>query len=184
MMSMLRAAIGTAHWIKWLILSTRSVAAALLLRTGNSPLSAPELASGTIRAQIRKADELARNAHSILASTQKPRPTAISLWVRWSNTTYSTVYSDFSTARIMRLIDARRPGNLPATVLRRNGHPSFPSAMPSQLSRALQKAEVRTPFENPYFWRCSGGEFYELPHLAMYYFCESVQGRSRPSFPD
>jgi hypothetical protein len=25
----------------------------------------------------------------LLASTQKARPTAISLWVRWSNTTYS-----------------------------------------------------------------------------------------------
>ena len=74
----------------WPILSTRSIEAAILLRTGNSPLSAPELASGTIRAQSRKADELARNAHSLLASTQKPdRPTAISLWVRWSNTTYS-----------------------------------------------------------------------------------------------
>jgi len=58
-----------------------------LLRTGNSPLSAPELASGTIRAQSRKADEFARNAHSLLASTQKARPKAISLWVRWSNTT-------------------------------------------------------------------------------------------------
>jgi hypothetical protein len=73
----------------------------------------------------------------------------------------STVYSDFSAARIMRLIDARKPGNLPATVLacsmRRNGHPSFPTAMTSQLSRAFQKAEVRTPFENPYFWRRSGG---------------------------
>jgi hypothetical protein len=51
-------------------LSTRSIEAALLLRTGNSPLSALELASGTIRAQSRKADELARNAHSLLASTQ------------------------------------------------------------------------------------------------------------------
>ena len=70
-------------------LSARSIEAATLLRTGNSPLSAPELASGTIRAQTRKADELARSAHSLLASTQKPRPTAISLWVRWSNTTYS-----------------------------------------------------------------------------------------------
>src|SRR5258708_2875114 len=51
-------------------LSTRSIEAALLLRTGNSPLSALELTSGTIRAQSRKADELARNAHSLLASTQ------------------------------------------------------------------------------------------------------------------
>jgi hypothetical protein len=51
-------------------LSTRSIEAATLLRTGNSPLSAPELASGTIRAQSRKADELARNAHSLLASAQ------------------------------------------------------------------------------------------------------------------
>ena len=47
---------------KWPILSTRSIEAATLLRTGNSPLSAPELASGTIRAQSRKADELARKA--------------------------------------------------------------------------------------------------------------------------
>jgi hypothetical protein len=70
-------------------LSASSIEAATLLRTGNSPLSAPELASSTIRAQARKVDELARNAHSLLASTQKPRPTAISLWVRWSNTTYS-----------------------------------------------------------------------------------------------
>jgi len=30
-------------------LSTRSIEAAIVLRTGNSPLSAPELASGTIR---------------------------------------------------------------------------------------------------------------------------------------
>jgi len=37
-----------------------------------------------------KANELERNAHSLLASTQKPDwLTAISLWVRWSNTTYS-----------------------------------------------------------------------------------------------
>jgi hypothetical protein len=45
------------------------IEAALLLRTDNSPLSALELALGTIRAQSRKADELARNAHSLLAST-------------------------------------------------------------------------------------------------------------------
>jgi hypothetical protein len=40
-------------------------------------------------AQSRKADELARNGHSLLASTQKlDRPAAMSLWVRWSNTTF------------------------------------------------------------------------------------------------
>jgi len=42
---MLCAAIGTAHWIVP-ILSARSIEAATLFRTGNSPLSARELASG------------------------------------------------------------------------------------------------------------------------------------------
>src|SRR5882762_7954562 len=51
---MVRAAIGTAHWIKCPILSTRSIEAATLLRTDNSPLSALQLASGTIRAQSPK----------------------------------------------------------------------------------------------------------------------------------
>ncbi len=88
-------------------LSTRSIEAATLLRTGNSPLSAPDLASGTIRAQSRKADELARNAHSLLASTQKlDPPAAMSLWVRWSNTTYSP--GDSVVSSLMRMFaDAR-----------------------------------------------------------------------------
>src|SRR5258705_12837138 len=51
-------------------LSTRSIEAATSLRTGNSPLSAPELASGTIRAQSRKADEVARNGRSLVAPTR------------------------------------------------------------------------------------------------------------------
>jgi hypothetical protein len=98
-------------------LSTRSIEAATLLRTGNSPLSALELASGTIRAQTRKADELARNAHSLLASTQKPRPTAISLWVRWSNTTYSPWDSVVSSLMRSSHTQGRSPaqicGNFP-----------------------------------------------------------------------
>src|SRR5712671_3675567 len=49
-----RAAIGTAHWINGRSYSTRSIEAATLLRTDNSPLSAPEHAPGTIRAQSPK----------------------------------------------------------------------------------------------------------------------------------
>src|SRR5258706_786265 len=54
-----------------------------------------------------KADELARNAHSLLASTQKlDRPTAMSWWVRWSNTTYSP--GDSVVSSLMRMFaDAR-----------------------------------------------------------------------------
>jgi hypothetical protein len=36
------------------------------------------------------------NAHSLLASTQKPRPTAISLWVRWSRVGAPATYSPWS----------------------------------------------------------------------------------------
>src|SRR5258706_994270 len=54
-------------------------------------------------AQSRKADELARNGHSLLGSTQKlDRPTATSLWVRWSNTTYSP--GDSVVSSLMRML--------------------------------------------------------------------------------
>src|ERR1700730_725468 len=56
-------------------------------------------------AQSRKA--VARNGHSLLWSTQKlDRPAAGSLWVRWSNTTYSPGDSVVSSLKRM-LADAK-----------------------------------------------------------------------------
>src|SRR5713226_9708505 len=79
MKSMLCAAIGTAHWIdgrsyqpgpsKQQLCSARAIHHSLF-RSWHQVRFA---------AQSRKADESARDGHSLLASTQKPdRPTAIS----------------------------------------------------------------------------------------------------------
>ena len=51
--------------------------------------------------QVRQIGELARNAHSLLASTRKlDRPAARSLWGRWSSTTYSP--GDRASSSLMR----------------------------------------------------------------------------------
>src|ERR1700674_2250397 len=89
MKSMLCAAIGTAHSIdgrsyqpnpsKQQLCSARAIHHSLLRSWHQVRFTA----------QSRKADQLARNGHSLLASTQKlDRPAAMSLWVRWSNTTF------------------------------------------------------------------------------------------------
>jgi DNA replication protein DnaC len=71
------------------------------------PTSALELASGTIRAQSRKADELARNAHSLLALNRKLDGAAgMTLCVRWSNTTYSP--GDNAISSLMRIFAESR----------------------------------------------------------------------------
>jgi len=109
---------------------------------GNSPLSAPELVSGTIRAQRRKADELARNAHSLLASTQKPRPTAISLWVRSSNTTYSPWDSVVSS--LMRMFAFAR--SLAGSNLRKLPAGSFVLSSKSQMENASMPPSLHGVF--------------------------------------
>src|SRR5712664_1522224 len=66
------------------------------------------LCSGAgIRYDSRSKPKLARNGHSLPASTQKlDRPTAMSWWVRWSNTTYSP--GDSVVSSLMRMFpDAR-----------------------------------------------------------------------------
>ena len=99
---MLCAAIGTAHWIdgrsyrpgpsKQQFCSARAIHHSLLRSWHQVQLAA----------QSPKADEPARNGHSLLPSTQKlDRPTAMSLWVRWSNTTYSP--GDSVVSSLMRL---------------------------------------------------------------------------------
>src|ERR1700720_3340764 len=73
-------------------------------RTHISTSSSSVLAT---RRGSRKIDELARNAHSLLGSTQKlDGPARMTLCVRWSNTTYSP--GDNATSSLMRMLaDAR-----------------------------------------------------------------------------
>ena len=70
------------------------------------PISACASVSSSVlatRRGSRKADKLARSGHSLLVSTQKlDRPAAMSLWVRWSNTTYSP--GDSVVSSLMRML--------------------------------------------------------------------------------